>query len=288
MPEPAVEEDGRDVGLGVPGRVEHEGDDTRLGDPSGSEAAECAAGRRVRGLQEPGFDRHLTGCVGHEPAQSEHLGPPGWRAAAVSDEEQPGASSRTGCASRGGEASVGHGVRPSIRVEVDGQRAAAGLLAPGSAHRPPSSVPEGRSDIDGSCSPVTAAGPRRTPAGFPCTAAQPAKLDQLAPASYLQYSGWCIRTTLPNETGSCRGRLHPSRPALRLRGTRAPPLGGDPRAAPRQAPRRVRDRGEQHPGEAGRRPGQGRLRRHRRPGEDPRLQPVRPCAALDLLDQPLR
>ena len=94
------------------------------------------------------------------------------------------------------------------------------------------------------------------------------------------------RQTTNTEENTPHGRVHPSRPALRLRRAGAARLGPDHGAAPRQAPRRLRDRRQPDPREAGRRPRQGRLRRHRRPGEDAGLPHLGPRPALDLLEEP--
>ena len=66
----------------------------------------------------------------------------------------------------------------------------------------------------------------------------------------------------------------------------APRVGADHGAPPRQAPRRLRDRRQPDAREAGRRPRQGRLRRHRRAGEDAGLPRLGPRPALHLLEEP--
>ena len=79
--------------------------------------------------------------------------------------------------------------------------------------------------------------------------------------------------------------VHAARPALRPRRAGAALLRRDRLAAPRQAPCGVRQGRQRHAGEAGRGPREAGLLQPRHAGEEPRVPPVRPRAALDLLDE---
>ena len=100
--------------------------------------------------------------------------------------------------------------RPSIRVEVDDRRAAAGLLAPGSAHCPPSPA-QGRSDVVGSA-------PRsqqRDHAGFP-PASRALRLGAHLRSSscLLRINSNTVERPLDRYWTPPNGRLHPSGSAL--------------------------------------------------------------------------
>src|SRR5882762_3248961 len=83
-----------------------------------------------------------------------------------------------------------------------------------------------------------------------------------------------------------RVRLHAARSVLRLRSPGAPRLRADHGAAPQQAPPDLRDRAERRRRQARRGPRRWLVRRDRRPGEDPRVQPGWARQPLDLLAEP--
>ena len=86
-------------------------------------------------------------------------------------------------------------------------------------------------------------------------------------------------------TRRTRAEVRTARPALRLRRARAALLRRDPRAAPRQAPRGLRRRGQHHAREARRGPRFGRLRHDQPAREEPGLPPLGPRPALAVLEE---
>jgi len=85
---PAFEDDRRHIGLRVAGGIEHQGDDAEPLRSALDETVEGCACRRLRQLEEAGFDKELGCLAGDARAELQQLGAACWRSAAVADEEK--------------------------------------------------------------------------------------------------------------------------------------------------------------------------------------------------------